>query len=85
MAKARGVFARSGGKGPGHLKDLPNCVVSGAAEDPQWEEAADINRYLNHCEFVAVSIRSGALDEEMYKNGSRSQYVQAWFRYKEFV
>lgn len=60
-------------------------MVSGDAEDSQWEELADINRYLNHCELVAVSIRSGALDEEMYKKASQSQYVQAWFRYKEFI
>lgn len=85
LTKARRVFARSGRKGPQHLEKLLDCVSEGDAGDAQWDELADINMYLNHCELVAVAITSDALDEEMYKRAHRTLYVQAWYRYEWFI
>lgn len=44
----------------------------------QIDEAVKVALYLSHCEFVAVAIQEGAMDEKMYKKWQRTNYVTTW-------
>lgn len=85
LTSARRIFGQSSSKGVAHLKQLLDVVSEGSASGHSWDEYTSINMYLNHCELVAVSIASGALDEKMYRKANQSLYVQAWVRSREYI
>ena len=77
---AKRVFGQVSSGGPDALKAL-----SSRESDEQISQLSEVTAYLNHCELVAVAIKSGALDETMYKMWNRSAYVLGWTRAHEYV
>ena len=50
-----------------------------------WERWVAVVSALEHHEAVAVAIKGGIIDEKIYRNWSRTRYVQAWKRVKDAV
>lgn len=85
LTDARRSFARASNKGPQHLKNLLVLVSEDTAQESDWQEYGGVIKYLNHCELVAVSVSTGAIDETIYKKFNQSAYIQAWYRAQEFI
>ena len=49
------------------------------------EEALKISTFLNYFEVVAIGIRRGALDRQIYADWFRSVYVRTWRDAESFV
>ncbi len=54
---------------PENYRHLPRSIVT----------------YLNHCELVAVAIKKGVVNKQMYKLSNRTQYVTTWELASEYI
>lgn len=66
-------------RGQNQLAEIAN------PRDEDRGETIRIATFLNHFELVAVAIKHGILDEEIYKDWFRSAYIRAWEDAHSFV
>ena len=80
LTEAKQVLGRASVGGVKALQALKRTE-----NDEQWCQLSQTTMYLNHCELVAVAVKSGAPDETMDKMWNRSAYVQTWRRAQEYI